>query len=350
MANCHELFLQYNAAIKLPEYKRNELIVCRDTLRNSMLKRFDMIPMSQRNGHELSFQSQGSFVMDTIINPLNNDYDIDDGVYFQGSLDRNKRPFPQFFHDLVKNSIGVHGGIEKIIDKPTCIRVQYKDGFHIDLPIYYADNYKCPDLAHKEGGWILSNPVEFIAWFESHTKSGFEVEYLYESVKYSEKYEAWLTDIRKQDCQLRRIVRYLKSWADLKRDEMPCGIVMTILATENYFESGRDDIALKETLINIQAKLTKEFVCRRPTTPIGENLLHDYTNKQYFMNSLAEFITNAKKGLIENNQKLACKHWQKSLGNRMPCHLAKDIIEDRTSSLGLAIGASTNRPWGIQVY
>ncbi len=346
MANLHKLFNEYNQIVKLSDNKRSELILVRNNLRSRIQKRHEQFAGVVKRYDNLEFQSQGSFVMDTIIKPLRDDYDLDDGVYFIGRLSKDKRPTPEIFHKMIVDAIGAnYDDVEKVIDKDTCVRVLYKSGFHIDLPIYYADNKQCPDLADKGKGWILSNPVEFIAWFEEKARSGFQKSYLYESSMF-DQYERWLTDVRKKDVQIRRLVRYMKSWGDLRREEMPCGLIMTILVANNYYAHERDDIALKETLVLIQSTLRRSFVCERPTTPKGENLFASYKSKEAFMNYLGQFIDNAKFALSEDDPQKACKHWQKSLGDRFPCHLATSIPKPTVLTSALAAGASTSRPWG----
>jgi hypothetical protein len=344
MANCNDSFLNYNKEIRLTDDKRSELIVVRDNLRTRVKHGYDLVSPLLRIENKIVFQSQGSFVMDTIIKPIHDDYDIDDGIYFLGSLDKETRPSPEKFHELIIKAVDRgHIDIEKIEDKSTCVRVLYKKGFHVDLPIYYADNYDSPDLAEKDKGWILSNPIEFIAWFEEKINSGFQKSFIYES-KFLSDYQKWSDDIRKKDVQLRRIVRYLKSWGDLRREEMPCGLIMTILAANNYFPNDRDDIALKETLIKIKSELRKTFRCERPTTPEGEDLLSNYENKDAFLRYIDIFIDNAKNGLVEQDPQKACEHWQKSLGTRFKCNYSKNAVQTKSSS-GLATGAATSRPW-----
>jgi hypothetical protein len=346
MANCHNLFQDYNSKIKLSDRKREELITVRDDLRARIVNGYNLYSHNMVFHHNIEFETQGSFVMDTIIAPFHDDYDLDDGVYFIGTLSANQRPAPAIFHQYIVIAID-HGydDIEKIVDKATCVRVIYKKGFHIDIPIYYAGNKEHPDLANKDSGWILSNPIEFIAWFENKIQSGFKKSFLLEAAMYDE-YRRWTNDIRKQDHQLRRIVRYLKSWGDLRREEMPCGLIMTILATNNYHMHDRDDIALKETLVKIQASLQRSFVCKRPTTPEGEDLLANYKNKDAFMNYLGQFIENSKRAIEEVNQKTACSHWKKSLGERFSCENALNSININAGSAALAAGAATSRPWG----
>lgn len=345
MANCNLLFHSYNDIIRLSDDKRTELLKIRTELRARVKQGYEIVSKQFLIKHLLDFQSQGSFVMDTIIRPVRDDYDLDDGVYFIGSIMRDKRPTPADFHAWVKMSLDRgHDDIEEIIDKATCIRVQYKSGFHVDIPIYYAANFDSPDLADKIKGWILSHPVEFIVWFESKINSGFQKGFLLESRMYPE-FEKWTNDIRKVDHQLRRIVRYLKSWADLRREEMPCGIIMTILAANHYSAHERDDIALKETLVNIHAALIKNFKCQRPTTPAGEDLFEGYKNKEAFLKYLGYFIDNAKKALEETNHKKACEHWQKSFGDRFPCHLAKDETIVSSANATLLAGVPSRKPW-----
>lgn len=351
MANCHQLFQHYNNAIKLTDAKRATLLQVRDSLRKRMQTNYLLIPIADRKQIEMYFQSQGSFVMDTIIKPDKDDFDLDDGVYFQGSLSENERPKPQIFHDWVIRAVDKDNEYEQIKDKPTCVRVQYKLGFHIDIPIYYASNFDSPDLAETNKGWLLSNPVEFIAWFEEKTKSGFEKAFLYESLKYAEPFEKWLSDMRKKDCQLRRLVRYMKAWADLKKSEMPCGIVMTILVANNFAVDSSDDIALRDTLVNIKNYLLSNgFQCPRPTSPLGEDLFTSTSqkDKDYFMNALNSLILSANNAANATNEKDACKEWEKHFGSRFPCHLAKEtpsVVTREPNLESLKRTAAASTPW-----
>jgi len=344
MANCNELFKHYNKAIKLDDSKREMLRSVRDELRGRMSERYTGIESDIERPHELEFQSQGSFVMDTIITPKDDDFDLDDGVYFLGSLTKDKRPSIDNFHKWVLYAVGEGETYGTVSDKDTCVRVVYKkEKFHIDLPIYYSENLECPELAHKKAGWTLSNPIEFIAWFEEKIESGFRKEFILESKMYTE-YEKWLNDIRKTDSQLRRIVRYLKGWADDLRGDMPPGIVMTILAAENYVSNQRDDLALNKTLKEIRGFLVNNgFKCPRPTIPKDEDLFEDYstTKKEYFSDRLNSFIDSSNQAIASDNQKEACLKWQKHLGYRFPCSLAKDEIEGAETHLNRPIIGST---------
>ena len=352
MANSHQLFQHYNNSIRLTDEKRETLIRFRDSLRKRMEINFHKIPAQERRNLELYFQTQGSFIMDTIIKPMIEDFDLDDGVYFQGKQSPEERPTPQVFHDWVIGAVDKDNDYETVTDKPTCVRVKYKMGFHIDIPIYYADNFDSPDLAETGKWWLLSNPVEFVAWFEEKTKSGFEKAFIYESLKYKEPYEKWLTDIRKKDCQLRRLVRYMKAWGDLKKNEMPCGIIMTILVAENFAVDDRDDIAFRDTLIGVRNYLHRNgFKCPRPTAPEGEDLFSSTSQegKDHFMKALDALIESAVNAVNAISEKDACKEWEKHLGNRFPCHLAKEdpkpTVKREPNIEALKRTAAVAQPW-----
>ena len=351
MANCNELFKHYNSAIKLSDSDRAKLLKNRDSLRGRMKLNFNKIPAEQRRYLEMYFQTQGSFIMDTIIKPDKDDFDLDDGVYFQGKQSREERPEPNVFHSWVVNAIDKDNDYEKITDKPTCVRVKYKTGFHIDIPIYYAEGYDSPDLAETVKNWLLSNPVEFIAWFEEKTNSGFDKAFIYESLQYSERYEKWLTDIRKTDCQLRRLVRYMKAWADLKRSEMPCGIIMTILVAENFAVDERDDIAFRDTLIGVRNYLNRNgFKCPRPTSPKDEDLFETTSevDKAYFKKALNDLIESANRAIDADNEKDASKEWQKHFGNRFPGHLANESpkpVVSKQPNIESLKSTVVHKPW-----
>ena len=299
MANCNGLFKDFNKEIRLDNHRRVLLREKRNDLRQRINGGYDVVKNLDKLDHNLELQSQGSYVMDTIINPSDKDdqYDLDDGVYFIGGLNREQRSKPETFHNWIIRSIEngkSDNEIDEIIDKQTC-------------------------LSNKNLDWIISNPDQFSIWIENKINSGFKKEFILESKLYSNQFDDWLNDMRKKDHQLRRVVRYLKSWGDFKKGDMPPGIIMTILAAENYIEDERDDISLKNTLVKIKDYLTRNgFKCPRPSTPIGEDLFKNYSDakKEYFKNALDSFIESAKKAIDQSNQKESSNEWRKHLGGR----------------------------------
>jgi hypothetical protein len=319
MANCNTHFKNFNSEIKLTDARKKALIRSRTELRRKIRVYF-----KDKKSEKIQpkFAGQGSLLMDTIINPIPRVdkenrtvlyFDVDDGIYFIGDEAPSDRDSISDYHKWVCEAIDGHTDTP-VKDKDTCVRTLFADGHNIDNPIYYQKG-DTPELAHKKLGWIFSDPKAFSDWF---------------------------LDLVRENAQLRRIVRCLKGWAD-KMDfdtpskEMPPGIVLTILAANNgYYNEDRLDIALKETLIKIEASLKVDFRSNRPTTPKGENLLENYAHRDYFMNCLKEFIADAKSALSEPNERKACELWRKHLGSRFP--IGEDKIQDENKKYD-ALGA-----------
>ncbi|MEO0728305.1 MAG: CBASS cGAMP synthase [Bacteroidota bacterium] len=329
MANCHTLFAtDFNSIIRLNDSKRKSLKKSRKALRDRIRKYF-----RENKPYELQpkFSSQGSMVIDTIIEPIPRKekidgkeqtvlyYDVDDGVYFIGN--QFDRKAVQTYHNWIREAVDGHTAIPAK-DKNTCVRTLFADGHNIDHPIYFKDG-SVPELAHMAKGFTQSDPKAFRDWFEVQVKD---------------------------KPQLRRLVRYIKAWCDYRKftrpdQKLPSGFIMTILTCQNYYAHDRDDIALKETLVLIKDALRRNFTCYRPTIDTTENLLIEYWNHRVsLIEQLGVFITNGNAALEERNHKKACGHWQKSFGDRFPCQNAKDEDEN-LSSVYLSSVASNSRPY-----
>lgn len=318
MARLYKTFLDFNKSIRLSEEDRKKLLSHRESLRKRMRENYKKTPNDVKQALDMRFQSQGSYVMDTIIKPIGDDYDLDDGVYFIERLPQESRPNPQDFHDWVENSVDNDVSYEKVTPKDTCVRVEFKNKSHIDLPIYYFEG-EHPELAHKKNGWMTSDPIEFIQWFEDKVNSGFERKFLTEYSTESENYKTWLNDIRKKDAQIRRIVRYLKAWSNFVGGPMPCGLILTVLVAQNYIPSHGDDLALKNTLNKIHQYLRGNGIkCFRPTTPIDEELFAgtSHEDKQYFFNKLRDFVFDAEAAISASTVRHSAQIWSNHLGER----------------------------------
>lgn len=311
MANCHKLFLDFNTAIALDSGRKETLRTSRNAVRERIRRYF----RDKQNSlfSRLKFHGQGSFMMNTIIEPLDGEFDIDDGIYFL--VDEKPTYSTGTFHRWIYEAVDGHTN-QKPIDRKTCVRLIYAGQYHLDLPIYYVIKGQTPYLAHKGKGWIKSDPREFIKWFNNKADN---------------------------NGQLKRIVRYLKAWSDYRKGDLPSGLIFSILAANNIVLDTRDDVAFYKTLFNIKRSLELSFVCYRPTTPAYEDLLKDYskTNKDYFLGQLDSFIQSAEKALDEKTgQRDACRAWQRHFGEaRFPGDFSSKDAADRL--LQPAFAAST---------
>lgn len=289
MADCDNLFKDYNNTIKLDESKKKSLRKSRNALREKIRKKFE------DKGYVVKFHWQGSFAMNTIISPKDDDYDVDDGTYIL----QNEEPDVtiETIHRWICEAAEDHTSIAPQ-DKNPCVRIFFTEGYHVDLVSYYKPDNDSPRLAHKRDGWIVSDPKAILDWFNQKTDN---------------------------NGQLKRLVRYYKTWKDELSGTMPSGIILTILAAKNYVSDDRDDISFLETTKAIKSTLDLNFACWRPTVPY-EDLFEGYsdTNKDYFIERLSSLVQSGEEAMLLDNQKDACKKWAKHLGSRFNCSLAED--------------------------
>lgn len=289
MANLNSLFLEFNNKIKLSSSKKEDLRTGRDALRKDIKDWF-----AEKNKIQPKFYGQGSFSMNTTLNPLSgNEYDLDDGVYLQGYSDDEIDNWPSAtaVHSWIKSATDEQTSKESS-DKNTCVRVNYAADYHIDLPIYIEkdDIYY---LAHKADGWTPSDPKEFTEWFVNNVKDN--------------------------DEQLRRLVRYLKSWKDYKGISLK-SIEITILIADNFdFFENRDDKSLNSTISNIIETLEDDFKCIKPSSPYND-LFEDTseTKKSNIISALKTLRKKIELAISETDEKKASEIIRDQFGTRFP--------------------------------
>jgi hypothetical protein len=319
MANCHKNFFtagdSFHGKILLDKSKRDDLIRSRDNLRKHIRAKFE-----EKDRPKIKFKIQGSFHNGTTVNPLDDDYDIDDGIYFDPPFEKGERPTPETVHSWVKEAADSYRQVDPAKDKKRCIRVPFKDGYHVDFPIYDLtgeDPNRRPELAIKGEGWVFSDPRAFGDWFEDM--------------------------VTRKGALLRRVVRYFKAWSDKQGNgnsyKMPGGIVLTILAAEEFQSSDRDDEAFAETASAIYNRLKINQSIKNPVDR-SEDLRDRISGPQFdnFMAKLERLVQNAETALEHESEEEAAKYWQKQLGDRFP------VYEDQD---GKGKSAATHQTAGI---
>ncbi|MCM3393719.1 nucleotidyltransferase domain-containing protein [Cytobacillus oceanisediminis] len=206
MADCRPQFNEFHDAIKLKEENK----VLKDK-REIIIKRIkEKLP--EQTDYCFEIFNQGSYAMRTGIKPLDSDYDIDVGLYFDMSKDDVD---PIEAKKWIYNALLGHTSDVKI--KNPCITVTYAAGYHVDLTVYAAANsdnkvYLAkgkPTSKAEDKFWEESNPKDLIKVIKEHLSDA---------------------DDRKQ---FRRIVRYLKRWKDVNFTSVngkPSGIALTSCA------------------------------------------------------------------------------------------------------------------------
>ncbi|MDP8212132.1 MAG: hypothetical protein P9X22_02425 [Candidatus Zapsychrus exili] len=307
MADCNDLFQSYFTAINIDTTKKTNLKTAREAIRGKIRNYF-----KDELGFNLpKFHGQGSYMMKTIVNPLDDEYDIDDGIYLQHLNDgKADWPNPKEVHQWVYDAVKGHTK-EEAVDKPTCIRVIYAGNYHVDLPIY-AFCGEVPYLANTGvKGWHESDPKKITDWLIE---------------KVSNKSE-----------QLRTIIKYLKAWADyqsLEHGEMPSGLVITKLVVDNYVERVRDDVSFARTISSINDSIKVNFDILNPVD--SEEVISDRMTvsvKESFKKLIQRLSNNGESAINEESKKKACVLWKSEFGDRFyDCDSFKEKVTAMATS------------------
>jgi len=111
MANCDKLFRKFNKVITLDQTRKEQLRTSRNAVRERIRRYF----REKQNGLVPKFHGQGSFMMNTIICPLDGEFDVDDGIYFKVKV----KPLQTIntFHEWIREAIDEHTKQEPIDNK-----------------------------------------------------------------------------------------------------------------------------------------------------------------------------------------------------------------------------------------
>ncbi|WP_456438780.1 cyclic GMP-AMP synthase DncV-like nucleotidyltransferase [Psychroserpens sp.] len=330
MAVLNKEFNKFDKEIKLNQNRKDSLKKSRKELRRKIKQWFKD---NKPDEIQPKFHSQGSFEMNTTINPIveyDSDgnslrkYDLDDGVYFIYANEGDIKQSIDTWHNWVFKATENHTGKDSI-KKTTCIRVVFSDGHHIDLPIYYKEDDTI-ELAHKSKGWLLSDPKEFYEWFNKE---------------------------KKNKPRLEAIVRCLKAWRNFRELKstnlkLPSGFELTILATNNYVDADNLDEAFRGTVKAIDKELNEYngFKCIRPTTPEGEDVFEGYseTRKNNFISTFKSLKEDCIKASDEKNFKKASEIFiDKQFGVRFPKGEDKDE-QSKSDALKESLAAAAIKP------
>ncbi|MED2974078.1 nucleotidyltransferase [Fictibacillus sp. B-59209] len=206
MADCRTQFNDFHDTIRLKE--EDEILrTKRDIIKEKIKEK-----LPEEVSYEFEVFNQGSYAMRTGIKPLDSDYDIDIGLYFDMSRDDVE---PVTAKNWIYNALKDHTGNVKI--KNPCVTVSYEEGYHVDITVYAVNNTDGKVYLAKGKPTSITDDKK---WDESNPKD------LINEVRY----HLYTQEDRKQ---FRRVVRYLKRWKDVNFSSVngkPTGIALTSCA------------------------------------------------------------------------------------------------------------------------
>ncbi len=303
----HDCFIEFNNNITLSVSKKDSIITSRNAIRETIKKYFnDILKVKQPK-----FRIQGSFAINTALQPINdNEVDIDDGLYLQNIDTNNKTtwPTPKGIHNTIVDALEnqTKDGCE---DKTNCVRVIYQNDYHVDIPIYIMDNEHALLANKKTNKWEPSDSKDFKDWYFAN---------------------------RNND-QTTRIIRYLKAWRDYNQINI-ASIELTILGTQNHIPNDDDANSLQQTVSRIYSYLFNYRVIKKPVSPY-ENLWENKTDIESVLKKWEQLRNDLNTAINNNSIYRATVILQEQFGERFP------IIKEKITDSSTRVYDSGPKPW-----
>ncbi|MGN7890324.1 nucleotidyltransferase domain-containing protein [Dyadobacter sp. 22481] len=343
MADLQKYFEKFNASIRLGRFNEEKtLIEKRDIIRTKLNDRLPGI--FEKYGEKCPkyyFRDQGSYELGTGIKPLNGDFDIDQGLYFEISKDDYVDPV------VLKSRVyeALSGHTKEVRVRRPCVTVFYQQNsekiYHVDIAIYSAGSQNASGLDYLAIGRENSDSSQRL-WIESNPRL------------LADLLERKFAQTNERH-QFRRIIRYLKRWKDFnfasEGYQAPRGIALTV-AAYNWFQPHCSDPisqkyndleALKSLVESMLANFQYDYTSAAerlkvhlPVAP-GNDLFEKMTTKQ--MKAFGECLMAFSEALLAAKNDVdpvtACEKLSKKVfGNDFPVP-EKSQTAQRSGSAGI---------------
>ena len=305
MKDCHsDIAAYHNDEVRLSKCEMEGMRERRSSNRDRLKNRLD----GTKNPKMREIVTQGSFAMKTMVQHPNNDYDVDDGVYFDAE-DLNKavsgtEMAPHQAREIVRDAAFDKSFKQKPQAREKCVRVYYNDGSHIDLPVYRrvkkigSDDLVCEIAIEDE--WTQSDARDVTEWFVKANKDK--------------------SPNTSHGGQMRRVVQLIKKFAKERKgssDDMLSGFGITILVEECYVaHDSRDDQALYDTIVAIRDRLRRDLAIMHPLTDVEVDDGSGREKTKTFLNEVADVIKDLEPLLAYDcTREKALECWGKFFGD-----------------------------------
>jgi len=242
----------------------SKLLLNKGVARKNELIEFLRVELKEAFDCDVRFWIQGSYKSHTLIRPLDrySSYDIDIGIYLffdPESEGIEAADIKETLKDALISYTNINDECELQDSKNACEGLKFKSYLTIDTPIYYCIEKEKVRLA-TDSGWIDSDPKSI----QDYLTNSFDKE--------------------SDRALMKRVVRYLKAWANIKWQNQKYkkipSLALNVLVAEHLHINDCDDVSFIETAINICEKL--EFIFKVDSPLDGSNLVHMPEEDQAF--------------------------------------------------------------------
>jgi|CXWL01.1.fsa_nt_gi hypothetical protein len=250
MSKCaNDVLAFHNDEVTLPQPDRTAMRDRRDANRERLKTRLK----SDGKSTPQEFIKQGSYAMLTMVQDPDNDYDIDDGVYFSQTALKRDDGSDMSTGD-VKQMVCRALQDDRFEKKPqvrkACVRIFYEAGYHVDMPVYRIRTSDGQYELADDNGWTMSRAADVEEWFNRENEKSPDTD---------------------NGRQFRRMVRDLKKFARSRRDwkdQIASGFILTKLMSECYVANkDREDLALRDAMRRVYNRLYASPQVGHPITP-----------------------------------------------------------------------------------
>jgi len=337
----HKTFRHFlSSELDVPKNRKKELSEAKNDIREHLRKYLPVALNQEFNDYTPEFtrprfRTQGSWTHGTLNMPAHKSQhiDIDDGVYIKidyfkdkaEPITCSKRVFKAVQNAL--RSLCLQRGWTLICEIAACVRVDLNNGAHVDIPIYAtsentfqfleAKKAECTSrgflqdqqqindvltwgmldggdvlLAHRESGWIVSDPGPVTMWLRE--RAAFHGPQFIPSI------------------------RYIKSWRDWQWEQGGPSSICLMVAVERVFspEGNYDELALLNTLSKLPDMLAQKVPNpANPDEDLAEKLDKNGT-RQEVINKLKAFHSSMQQAIESPEQSEAI--FKNCFGSRFP--------------------------------
>lgn len=329
MANVQKQFEEFNDAIKLGEYTDSATLrEKRDIILDKLRARLpEVFAAHGEDCPTFHFRDQGSYKMRTGVKPIDGDFDIDQGLYFEVAVADYSDPV------VLKERVyeALEGHTKDVQLRRSCVTVFYqREGeaiYHVDIAVY--SDASCND----DGKAKLAKG-----------KRNSTADHRFWEVSQPELLEQTILDrFEGEDRgQFRRTIRYLKRWKDINFETTgnaaPRGIGLTVAAYNDFracftdrLAGERDDLASMKAVVDgvlgrfvdVWSSASERFVSRlRVDLPVEpyHDLFDRMTDRQMetFKGKLEALQSALAEAADDVDPVTACETLEKVLGSDFP--------------------------------
>lgn len=283
---------------------------------------------------------QGSLRISTTVKPIHQEeYDLDLVCEFQ-ALNWREISEPVRLLDEIEKLLKADSTYASMIEhKNRCIRIVYKDDFHLDiLPA-------CPDkeLGHgcllvpdrKAANWKPSNPSGFASWFDTQASKRIQIA--------TESVQPFVQRVRMESHPtLKRVVQLMKRRRDVafanNRENAPISIVLTTLAAQHHQYHTSVIHAFTDILDGIVESLPTNgdrLYVLNPANP-SEDLSERWNSDRKGYDMFANWITGLRqewRGTHGKNGKVLNNQFKALFGETVVTGAYIDLFNDDSSQI-----------------